>query len=99
VGADVNYERETDSITYSSKTYKPDFCFVPIDLAVELKLCNREEREKEIIAEINDDILAYKIKYRNLIFVVYDLGHIRDVERFTEAFENNEGVIVRVVKH
>ena len=56
-------------------------------------------REKELIAEINDDILAYKTKYRNLIFIIYDLGYIRDVDRFAEAFEASEGVIVRVVKH
>ena len=99
VGADIVHERETDSIIYSSKTYTPDFSFPPLDLAVEIKLCNRPDREKEIIAEINDDIIAYKTKYRNLIFVVYDLGHIRDIERFSEAFEASEGVIVRIVKH
>jgi arsenate reductase-like glutaredoxin family protein len=99
VGADIHHERETDSIIYSSKTYTPDFSFRFIDLALELKLCSRADREKEIIAEINDDILAYKTKYRNLIFVVYDLGFIRDVDRFTETFENIDGVIMRVVKH
>jgi len=99
VGADIAHERETDSIIYSSKTYTPDFSFPGLDLAVEIKLCNRPDREKEIIAEINDDIIAYKTKYRNLIFVVYDLGHIRDIERFSEAFEASEGVIVRIVKH
>jgi len=99
VGADIAHDRETDSIVYSSKTYTPDFSFRSIDLAVELKLCNRSDREKEIIAEVNDDIIAYKTKYRNLIFFVYDLGYIRDVDRFAQAFEACEGVIVRVIKH
>ena len=99
MGADVAHDRETDSIVYSSKTYTPDFTFRSIDLAVELKLCNRSERGKEIIAEINDDIIAYKTKYRNLIFFVYDCGHIRDVDRFAQAFEASEGVLVRVIKH
>src|SRR5437762_7001178 len=58
-----------------------------------------DEREREIIAEINDDVLAYKTKYGNIIFCVYDLGFIRDVERFADAFEGCDGVIVRVVKH
>lgn len=66
---------------------------------MELKLCNRPDRERELIAEINDDILAYKTKYRNLIFAVYDLGLIRDIDRFSEAFESSEGVIVKVFKH
>jgi hypothetical protein len=98
VGADIEFGRETDSIEYSSKTYVPDFTFPRVDLALDMKLCNRPEREKEIIAEINDDILAYRTKYGNLLFVVYDLGHVRDVDRFAQAFEAHEGVLVRVVK-
>ena len=98
IGADVPYSRENDSIEYSSKTYVPDFTFQMIDVALEVKLCSRPNREREIIAEINDDILAYKTKYGNLIFAVYDLGFIRDVDRFGESFEESEGVIVRVVK-
>jgi REase_DpnII-MboI len=99
VGADIPYSRETDSIVYSSKTYTPDFSVARANLAIEIKLSNRKEREKEVIAEINDDILAYSTKYGNLIFVIYDTGFIRDVERFTEHFEDREGVVVKVVKH
>jgi hypothetical protein len=99
LGADIPYGRETESIEYSSKTYIPDFIFKQLDLIVEVKFCNRTDREKEIIAEINDDILAYGTKYGNQIFIVYDNGNIRDVERFCNTFENNEGVLVRVVKH
>lgn len=99
VGADISYGREVDSIEYSSKTYKPDFSLTKINLTVEIKLCNRPEREKELIEEINDDILAYQQKYQNLIFIVYDIGYIRDKDRFRGSFEENENVTVRVVKH
>jgi hypothetical protein len=99
IGADVEYSRETDSIEYSSKTYTPDFTVPKADLAIELKLCPKHEREKEMIAEINDDILAYKTKYGNILFVIYDCGFIRDVDRFVEHFEKNENVIVKVIKH
>lgn len=99
VGADIPYSRESQRIEYSSKTYTPDFTVPKIDLAVELKLCSKEGREKEMIAEINDDILAYQTKYGNLLFVVYDLGFIRDVDRFASSIEENENVIVRIVKH
>lgn len=98
IGAEMSYSRETDRIEYSSKTYAPDFTMPRIGLAVDIKLCNREGREKEIIAEINDDILAYRSKYPNLLFVVYDLGMIRDVDRFKASFEANENVVVIVVK-
>lgn len=99
IGADIPYSRETDSIEYSSKTYIPDFTVEKEDLAIEIKLSNKKEREKEIIAEINDDILAYKIKYKNIIFVIYDVGFIRDIERFSKHFEDQEGIIIKVVKH
>lgn len=99
IGADIPYSRETEHIEYSSKTYIPDFTIQKIDLAMDIKLCVRMGREKEIIAEINDDILAYQTKYGNLFFIVYDVGFIRDIDRFIDAFEKNQNVIVKVVKH
>jgi hypothetical protein len=99
IAADVEFAREIDRIEYSSKSYVPDFTLKKLDLAIEIKLCNNAKREKEMIAEINDDILAYKQAYGNLIFVVYDLGQIRDVEKFKTHFEQQEQVIARVIKH
>lgn len=99
IGAEIPYSREKDNIEYSSKTYIPDFTMPKIDLAIDVKLCATRERERAIIAEINDDILAYQTKYGNVLFVVYDTGFIRDVERFAGNFEQLEHVMVRVVKH
>jgi len=99
IGADIPYGREVDSIEYSSKTYTPDFSLSRINLAVEVKLCSRSEREKELPEEINDDILAYQTKYQNLLFIVYDLGFIRDVDRFSYSFEKHTNVTIRIIKH
>jgi len=99
IGADIPYSRETASIEYSSKTYTPDFTVDRADLAIELKVCLENKREKALPAEINDDILAYQQRYGNLLFVVYDTGNIRDVDRFTAHFEEAQGVVVKVVKH
>lgn len=85
-------------IVYSSKSYKPDFLFSKIDTIVEVKLCNSKEVEKDIISQINDDIVAYRTKYSNLIFVVYDVGVIRDQDKFRKSIEAND-VVVRFVKH
>jgi len=99
IGATIPYGREVDRIEYSSKTYTPDFSLQKINLAVEVKLCSRSEREKELPEEINDDILAYQTKYQNLLFVVYDLGYIRDQDRFCSSFEAHDNVTIRVIKH
>ena len=99
IGADIPYSRETKSIEYSSKTYTPDFTVDRADLAIELKVCLDRSREKALPAEINDDILAYRQEYGNLLFVVYDTGNIRDVDRFVTNFEEQDDVVVRVGKH
>jgi len=102
IGADLDKEftREKETIPYSSKSYIPDFVFKKINTIIEVKLCTSTTKEKEIISEINDDIIAYKTKYGNLIFVVYDLGIIRDQEKFRNSLEeNNEQIVVKVIKH
>jgi hypothetical protein len=99
VAMDIDYLREQEKIVYSSKTYHPDFCFPQIGTILEIKLCDKKEREREIISEINDDIIAYKTKYSNIIFLVYDTGHIRDKDRFKEDIEAEGTVLVSVVKH
>ena len=99
IGAQIEYSREKEMIEYSSKSYIPDFTISKLDLAIDVKLCSKEGREKEIIPEINDDIMAYQTKYGNIFFIVYDLGFIRDIDRFTVAFEKKQNVIVKVVKH
>lgn len=99
IGADIPYSREKESIEYSSKTYIPDFTVQKADLAIDVKLSTAPAHEKEFIAQISDDILAYRTAYGNLFFIVYDCGHIRDVDRFISSFESQGAVYVRVVKH
>jgi hypothetical protein len=94
----LDYRREKVTIEYSSKRFVPDFTFEPLDLAVEVKLCKSAEKEKAIVDEINADIPAYQTRYRHIIFVVYDLGFIRDVSQFRSGIESNPDVYVLVVK-
>lgn len=101
IGANLeeDFSREKEHILYSSKTYIPDFVFKKIDTIVEVKFCNSQKKLKEIIDEINADIVAYKTKYANLIFIVYDLGVIREVDEFKNSIESNENVFLKVIKH
>lgn len=96
VANSIDFSREFPHIEYSSKQYIPDFSFERISLAVEIKLCKGDE--KGLIAQLNDDILAYKTKFRNILFVIYDLGQIRDVETFKKSFESQSNVYVQIIK-
>lgn len=95
---DLDYRRETVAIEYSSKTFKPDFVFDPLDLALEVKLCAASSKEKRLVDEINADIPAYQTKYGRILFVVFDMGFIRDEARFKSGIESNDGVHVMIVK-
>jgi hypothetical protein len=97
IGSELKYSREFPHIEYSSKQYIPDFSFSEFDLVVELKLCKSDE--KKLIGQLNDDILAYKTKFNNIIFIVYDLGQIRDVDSFKSSFEKQENVFIQIIKH
>ena len=65
---------------------------------MEVKFCDSTKREKEMIAEINDDIQPYSTRYKNLIFVIYDMGFIRDEEKFKEDIES-KSVVIEIIKH
>ena len=97
--ASFEFKREKEPILYSGKNYFPDFTFGDISVVVEAKLCNRPGKDKRIVSEINDDIVAYSTEYTNLIFVVYDVGIIRDSEAFTGSLSENPSVIVEIIKH
>lgn len=94
----LDFRREQQSVPYSAKRYIPDFTFDSLGLAVEVKFCNRAEREKKLIDEINADILGYQGTYKSILFVIYDLGFIRDVALFRSDIELQPGVRVLVVK-
>lgn len=94
----LDFRREQETVPYSTKRYIPDFTFDRIGLAVEVKLCKDKDREKVMIDEINADITGYGGKYDRCVFVVYDLGFIRDVARFPEDIEANPNVHVLIVK-
>ena len=94
----LDFRREQQAVPYSTKRYIPDFTFDRLALAVEVKLCKDKDREKPMIDEINADIIGYAGKYDRCVFVVYDLGFIRDVARFSEDIEKNPKVHVLIIK-
>ncbi len=95
----IDYDRETGRVKTSGKESIPDFVFVPLDLSLEIKLLKSPQQSKAVIDEINADIRAYGTKYRRQIYVVYDLGNIRDDAEFKKDLETAAGVTVIVIKH
>jgi hypothetical protein len=94
-----SYQREKVRISYSSKEFIPDFTFEDLSAVLEVKFCKTDRKEKDLVDEINADILAYATKYENLTFLVYDMGIIRDMELFSKDIEkNNPRIKVLIVK-
>jgi hypothetical protein len=95
-----DYDRETGRVKTSGKESIPDFIFFPnLKLCLEVKLSKSGERSKAIVDEINADIRAYSTRYERQLYIVYDVGTIRDEAEFKSGLENAPGVSVIVVKH
>jgi hypothetical protein len=95
----IDYDRETGRVKISIKEVVPDFIFPHLGLALEVKLSKDKEKSRAIVDEINADIKAYSKKYSSLLFVVYDLGTIRDEVEFKQDLEATDGIAVIVIKH
>lgn len=95
----VDYDRETGRVKVSIKESVPDFIFPKLGLAVEIKLSKDKAKSRAIVDEINADIIAYGKSYSRIIFVVYDLGSIRDELEFKKDLELPDRIDVIVVKH
>jgi hypothetical protein len=82
-----DYDRESGKFEFSGKEYIPDFIVPKLNLCIEVKLL-RDGKRSRIIDEINADITAYSKHYERLMFIVYDLGVIRDEAEFKRDIEN-----------
>jgi len=95
----IDYDREVGRVKVSIKEVKPDFIFPKLSLALEIKLSKTKTKSKEIVDEINADIQAYSKEYKQILFVVYDIGTIRDETEFKNDIDNKSNIQVVVVKH
>jgi len=94
----IDYDREVGRVKISSKEVVPDFIFPRLGLALEVKLCNKDSKMKKIIDEINADIQAYGKAYDSILFIVYDIGFVRDEMEFKNGIEEGRKVSVIIVK-
>lgn len=95
----IDYDRETGRVKVSIKEVIPDFIFPKWGLALEVKLSTDKDKSKAIVDQINADIKAYSKEYAFILFVVYDLGTIRDEVEFKQDLEMADSIAVIIVKH
>ncbi|MGE4450472.1 hypothetical protein [Castellaniella sp.] len=94
-----DYDREAGRVKASGKESIPDFIMPPLSLALEVKLVKTDSRGREVVDEINADIPAYAKGYRRQLFLIYDLGHIRNEIEFRHDIESAGSIDVLIVKH
>jgi hypothetical protein len=94
----ISYDRETGRVKHSGKESIPDFIFPPENMALEVKICNRNKLSS-LIDEMNADIVAYSSKYERVWFLIYDIGLIRDENEIIDGLQKHEGVKCAIVKH
>jgi REase_DpnII-MboI len=95
----IEYTRERESTSVGGKAYKPDFVIETLNLAIEVKLTKEGQGIGKIQEQMNADISAYRTKWKNLLFVIYDLGIINDPYQFRIDNIKKFGISVVVVKH
>lgn len=95
----LDYDREAGKFKFSGKEYIPDFIIPKYNLCIEVKFIKDISRKSKMIEEINADITAYKKEYENILFVIYDIGIIRDESEIKRDIEKTEGVHIIIVKH
>lgn len=95
----IDFYRES-GLKFSGRNYIPDFIIPKLELSLEVKLLKDESRKSKIIEEINADITAYSKEYQRQLFVIYDIGIIRDEIEFKHDIENSKKDIkVIIIKH
>lgn len=95
----TDYDRETGRVKTSGKESIPDFIFANLNLCLEVKLAKTADKLRGIVDEINADIRAYASVYDRQLYVIYDMGTIRDEAEFKRGLEDAPGVSVLVIKH
>lgn len=97
----IDYDRESGKFKFSGREYIPDFIFSKLNCCLEVKIIKTKNHLSQMIEEINADITAYSKKFEKILFVIYDLGFIRDIDEFKRDIEQSKEneIKVIIIKH
>jgi REase_DpnII-MboI/Queuosine biosynthesis protein QueC len=98
-GNDGRLIREFPFVRWGSNLTKPDWSAEELRLWVELKYVRKKEDVRPIGAAIAEDITKYGDNARNVLYVVYDPGHlITDERAFAEPILRRPTMQVRFIR-
>ncbi|NVM29173.1 MAG: hypothetical protein HWN65_10050 [Candidatus Helarchaeota archaeon] len=99
---EYGFNREKERVSFSSKSFEPDFTNEKLKAAIEVKFINNKEKIKSSIESMSADITPYSKIFKRILFLVYDIGgNIRDIDEFTKDFIKDGAILIRciVIKH
>jgi hypothetical protein len=98
-GHETNLSREFPFLRWGSSLTKPDWSAEDLSLWIELKYVRKKEDIRQIGAAIAEDITKYGDNYRQVLYVVFDPGHLITKEReFAEPIVKRSTMQLRFVR-
>jgi predicted nucleic acid-binding protein len=97
---DYDFSHSKDSHDFAGFGVVPDFTvdINRVKIPIEIKFVDSEEKVPRVAEQMAADQTKYHVQYKSIVFVIYDLGIISDIAKFTKEFEA-QGDIVLMVKH
>ena len=92
------FQKEGPTFVFSLKGYRPDYSSDLENLAIEVKLCKGVQDVRRVVEEMSADVLPYLKRFASVLFIVFDLGGVYDVDRFRSDFETSPKIRVLVIK-
>ena len=99
---EYGFLREQEEVGFSVKSFKPDFTHEILNIALEVKFVNKPEKRKSVIDEMSADVMPYSKRWKNILFLIYDVGgNIRDIDSYAKDFFKDGEITIRciVIKH
>jgi len=96
--AGYEFKKGTPRHKFSVKGFQPDLTSDSLSTAIEVKLIDSKGDVSKSVEGLSADIEPYKSKFKNILFVVYDLGFVSDVDEYCKDFEKIDGVDILIIK-